>query len=316
MARKIADTKKISHEEWLALRKKSIGGSDAGACVGMNQYSSLITLYADKKGLSKDKETSEAMRLGTDLEQYVAERFTEKTGIAVRRDNYMYADDEYDFLTANVDRKLMGINAGLECKTMGSFNGYNLEAGEIPSHYFCQVQHYCMVMGYEYMYMAILVLQRGLYVIKVERDDNFIKQLREAEIDFWTRYIEKDVMPEPDGSDASLDTVKELFPDAQPKTEIAIPGLDNLISDYKAYGELEKAYKEKKLTAQAQICKRLGDNEVGVGNNFGCSWKKQSKAYVNPKKLEQEYPAVYKKLVEVSEYRVFRTRHLEKKKGA
>ena len=318
MARKIADTKKISHEEWLALRKKSIGGSDAGACVGMNQYSSLITLYADKKGLSKDKETSEAMRLGTDLEAYVAERFCEKEGKKVRNDFFMYADDEYDFLTANVDRRVVGENAGLECKTMGSFNGYNLEAGEIPSHYFCQVQHYMSVMNFDYMYLAILVLQRGLYVIKIDRDEKFIKELREAEIHFWTHYIEKDIMPEPDGSDASLDTIKELYPDATPHSEIAIPGLDSLIRDYKAYGELEKQYKEKKATAQAQICKRLGDNEVGVGNSFGCSWKKQSKTTgYDMDRLKKDHPDIdidkYKK---VSEYRVFRTRNLEAKKGA
>jgi predicted phage-related endonuclease len=238
------------------------------------------------------------------------------TGKKLVNDNFFYLDDEYDFISANVDRRVVGENAGFEAKTMSSFNGYNIEAGEIPAHYFCQCQHYCMVRGWDYIYIGILVLQRGFYWHKIDRDEEFIKQLREAEIDFWTRYIEKDVMPEPDGSDASLDTVKELFPDAEPKTEIAIPGLDNLISDYKAYGELEKTYKEKKLAAQAQICKRLGDNEVGVGHNFGCSWKNQSKAYVNPKKLEQEYPAIYKKLVEVSEYRVFRTRHLEKKKGA
>ena len=83
MPRKIVNTKKISHEEWLELRKKSIGGSDSAVCVGMNQYSSLITLYAEKKDLSKDKETSEAMRLGTDLEAYVAERFCEKEGTSM-----------------------------------------------------------------------------------------------------------------------------------------------------------------------------------------------------------------------------------------
>ena len=128
MARKIADTKKMTREEWVNLRKSSIGGSDAASCVNMNSYCSLLTLYAEKKGLSKEKEASEAMRIGTDLEQYVAERFSEKTGKKVRNDNYMYADDDYDFITANIDRKVVGENAGLECKTMGSFAGYNFDA--------------------------------------------------------------------------------------------------------------------------------------------------------------------------------------------
>ena len=71
MARKLINTKEISHEQWLILRKKSIGGSDAGALMDMNPYQSPVSLYADKKGLSKDKETNEAMRLGNDLEDYV-----------------------------------------------------------------------------------------------------------------------------------------------------------------------------------------------------------------------------------------------------
>ena len=298
MARKIADTKKLTHEDWLALRKSSIGGSDAGALVGLNQYSSAISVYADKKGLSKDKETSEAMRLGTDLEAYVAERFAEKENKKVRNDFFMYADDEYDFITANIDRRVVGENAGLECKTMGSFSGYNLEDGEIPSHYYAQCQHYMMVMGFDRMYLAILVLQRGLYVIPIERDDEFIKSLREAEIKFWTTNIEKSIMPAPDGSDASLDTLKEIFPKAMPNTEIAVPGLDHLVKDYKAYGELEKEYKEKKSKVQAEICRRLGTNEVGVGNDYGCSWKEQSRESVSPKKLKAKYPRIYSELEE------------------
>ena len=316
MARKIADTKKMTHDEWVALRKSSLGGSDAAVCVNMNPYSDLLTLYADKKGLSSEKDTSEAMRLGTDLEQYVAERFMEKTGKKVRNDFFMYADDDYDYITANIDRRIVGENAGLECKTMGSFHGYNFENGDIPSHYFCQCQHYMMVMGFDTVYLAILVLQRGLYVIEIERDDEFIKQLREAEIRFWTQNILKNIPPAPDGSDAAIDTLKEMYPDAIPNTEIAIPGLDHLVKDYKAYAELEKEYKEKKAKAQSLICARLGDNEVGVGTDYGCSWKKQSKSTVPAAKLKAKYPRIYAELVETSEYRVFRTRNLTKKKGA
>lgn len=313
MPRKIVNTKKISHEEWLELRKKSIGGSDSAACVGMNQYSSQITLYADKKGLSKDKETSEAMRLGTDLEQYVAERFCEKEGKKVINDTFMYMDDEYDFITANVDRKVVGEKAGLECKTMGSFNGYNLEAGEIPSHYYCQCQHYMMVMGYERMYLAILVLQRGLYVIPIERDDEFIKSLREAEIDFWTQYVEPGRIPAPDGSEASMETLKELYPDGKDENEISIFGLDEMIRDYKAFSALKKEYEEKAEAVKASICAKLGDHVYGKGIEYGCSWKPQSRASVDAKKLKAKFPDVYKEVVKVSNFRKLYTRQLKKK---
>jgi len=310
--RKLVNTKKLTHEEWIALRKSGIGGSDAATCVGMNQYSSLISLYADKKGLSKERETSEAMRLGTDLEQYVAERFCEKTGKKVINDTFMYQDDEYDFITANIDRKVIGENAGLECKTMGSFNGYNLESGEYPTHYAVQCQHYMMVRGFDRMYLAILVLQRGLYVFEVERDDDFIKSLREAEISFWKHNVEQNIIPAPDGSEASLETLKQLYPTEQKNTEIAIPGLDRMIRDYKAFKAMADEYKEKAEQTKALICNKLGDNAVGVGSDYGCSWKAQSRASVPDKKLKSKYPAIYNELVETTEYRVFRVRNLNK----
>ena len=38
-----------SKEEWLALRKKlGVGGSEAGAVIGMNPYKSAYTLWAEK----------------------------------------------------------------------------------------------------------------------------------------------------------------------------------------------------------------------------------------------------------------------------
>lgn len=310
MARKLINTKEISHEEWLALRRKSLGGSDAGTCVGMNQYSSLISLYSNKKGLVKDAEDNEAMRLGRDLEQYVADRFMEATGKKLVNDNFFYLDDEYDFISANVDRRVVGENAGFEAKTMSSFNGYNIEAGEIPSHYYCQCQHYCMVRGWDYIYIGILVLQRGFYWHKIERDEEFIKGLREAEVKFWTHYIQKNIMPAPDGSDSSLETLKELYPEGQKNTEIAIWGLDPMVKDYRAFKALEKEYHEKAEELKARICAKLGDNEVGVGDAYGCSWKNQTKPNVSPAKLKAKYPAIYKELVEISKFRVFRTRNL------
>lgn len=314
MARKLINVKEISHDEWLALRKKSLGGSDAGTCLGMNQYSSLLTLYADKKGLSRPKEDNEAMRLGRDLEQYVADRFMEATGKKLVNDNFFYLDDEFDFISANVDRRVVGENAGFEAKTMGSFNGYDVENGELPSHYYAQCQHYCMVRDWDCIYIGILVLQKGFYWHCIERDDEFINQLREAEFRFWKDYVEKDHAPEPDGSEAAMDTLKEIYPDAQ-ETSIMIPGLDSLVRDYKAYKNMESEYKEKAEKAKGIICARLGSNEEGIGSEFSCTWKNQSRASLDINRLKAEMPDVYAKYSKVTVSRTFRTRK-NKKKGA
>lgn len=111
-----------TEEEWLAQRSTGIGGSDAGAILGMNKWKSPYTLWAEKTGkLPKETKSTEAMRIGTDLEDYVAKRFSEAEGKRVQRSSFSYQSSEYPWMLANIDRKIVGENAGLECKTANIF---------------------------------------------------------------------------------------------------------------------------------------------------------------------------------------------------
>ena len=42
------DTRNMSRAEWLAARKAGIGGGDAAAIIGLNPFSSPLTVWADK----------------------------------------------------------------------------------------------------------------------------------------------------------------------------------------------------------------------------------------------------------------------------
>lgn len=48
-------TVKMSREEWLEERRKSIGGSDAAAVIGMSRFASPYTVWMDKTGASSGK---------------------------------------------------------------------------------------------------------------------------------------------------------------------------------------------------------------------------------------------------------------------
>ena len=104
----------VSNEEWLRLRKSGIGGSDAGAICGVNPYSSAMKVFQDKTSESVEEQDSEAIRIGHDLEDYVAQRFMEATGLKVRKSNFMYRSKEHPFMIADVDRLIVGEDAGLE----------------------------------------------------------------------------------------------------------------------------------------------------------------------------------------------------------
>lgn len=306
MAKKVVNTTKISHEEWLNLRKLSIGGSDAGALMGMNSYKGQIGVYADKMGLVEPTETNEAMRLGNDLEAYVAERFTEKTGKKVRNDNFMYSDDECEFITANIDRVVVGENAGLECKTMSSFSKWDLENGEVPATYYCQCQHYMMVMGFERMYLCVLVFQRGVYVVPITRDEKFIENLRTTEVDFWKTYIEQKVMPSPQ-SEEDRETLSELYPSERDRNEeIYIDRLDSVCKDIDAHEAQKKFHEDEIKRLKAIIQSELKDVARGYSDGYKVSWLSQNRTTVDGKRLEKELPDVYAKYTKTTQSRPLR----------
>ena len=107
-----------------------------------------------------------------------------------------------------------------------------------------------------------------------------------------------------------METLKELYPQEEKNTEIAIFGLDELIKAYRTFKDLEKDYAEKAKEMQAKICAKMGENESAVDDVYGCTWKTQSKTSVDTKALKARYPEIYEELAKVSSYRVFRTRNI------
>lgn len=121
----------MSREEWLDRRRKSIGGSDAAGIVGLSKWASPFSVWADKTGRAPEKEDTEAMRQGRDLEDYVA-RWMEETGKRVYRLPAMLYNPLYPFAHADVDSMVMGESAGLECKTAFSLDLKQFNGVEFP----------------------------------------------------------------------------------------------------------------------------------------------------------------------------------------
>lgn len=200
----------MSRDTWIDLRRKSIGGSDAAAVVGLNPYVSRYSLWADKRGLLPEKEDTEAMRLGRDLEDYVAKRFTEETGKRVRRENNIIINPKFPFAHANVDRMIIGEDAGLECKTTSSLNLSKFKNGEYPANYYVQCVHYMMVTGAKRWYLAVLILGVGFKWFTIERDEAEIQALAASEREFW-QLVQSGSSPPVDGSDATTKAMSTIM---------------------------------------------------------------------------------------------------------
>ena len=79
---------------------------------------------------------NEAMRQGRDLEEYVAQRFTEETGMKVRRSNKMYWSETYPFMYADLAGVINenGEIAIFEAKTASQYKLDVWETG-VPAEY-------------------------------------------------------------------------------------------------------------------------------------------------------------------------------------
>lgn len=300
-------TANMSREEWLQRRMRSIGGSDAGAILGLcnDKYASPMTVWGDKTGRIPPKEDTEAMRIGRDLEDYVAQRWCEATGKKVQRWNRMIYNEQYPYSHADIDRKVVRENAGLECKTMSpdAAKAYDFEAGEIPKQYYCQCVHYMAVTGFDRWYLAILVLGRGFYEFVIERDEDEITALMAEETAFWEDYVLTDDPPPPDGFRATTDALEQIYAESEQ--------LDAVLDDEKLfeYEELKNRYDEcGRLLEQAKqsIMLDLADSENGSSESFEVEWKKRTRKSYDVKRFMRDHPEIdMTPYLKITEYRQF-----------
>ena len=304
---KIADLKAISKEEWLELRKGGIGGSEAGAIVGLNPYSSAYSVYHEKLGLVESFEGNDKTRLGSDLEEYVAKRFEEATGKRVRRLNAMLRSTEYPYMIADIDREVIGEDAGLECKATSNFDGYKFDDGEYPAYWVCQCHHYMAVKGSKRWYLCVLDLSSGkLHVHTVERDEEEISALALLEGSFWRENVEKQVCPLPNGSEVCDSILAEKYPMANENMpSIDLMGYCNELERLAEIKAKIKPLEEEKAQLEQQLKEALGEAPSGEYEQYKISYKNQTSTRLDTKRLKQEMPEIYEQYANESTSRRF-----------
>jgi putative phage-type endonuclease len=298
-------TLNMSHEEWLEHRQKSIGGSDASTIIGLNPWSSPYTVWADKLGKIPPKEDNEAMRQGRDLEAYVAERFCEKTGKKVRRENNILVNPMYPFAHANIDRLVVGEDAGLECKTTSVLNLKNFKNGAYPNNYYVQCVHYMMVTGCKKWYLAVLVLNKEFMVFEIERDEEEINALAKSEADFW-KLVEAKTPPVADGSDSTSKTISMLFPESNGET-VNLFGYEADIKSYMTYCSLIKDMEKQRDEVANRVKAFLGEAGRGESDNYRVTYSTTSKSTFDSKRFASEHPDIdLSGYYKTSTYRTFK----------
>ena len=300
----ITKIKTNSREEWLAERKKSLGGSDMGAVLGMNSYTSPTAVWMDKTGRLPEKEQTEWMRLGTDLEEYVAQRFCEASGLKVVKDNYTWRNSKYPHLHMNPDRRIVGQKAGFEAKIVSQLNEKKYRGGDFPDSYYAQVVTYLCVSEFDRWYLGALILGEGLRIYQMTRipndtkpdwcvasvyvDDDELKALGDNAENFWG-YVEKDTPPPVDGHPKTGEALFMLYPDSIDNA-IGIGFFEKELDNYFRLKEQKKNIEMVIDGIENRIKAHLGECARGEGEKYKVSWKTQYRSTFDSKKFIADHP--------------------------
>lgn len=295
----------MTRDEWLAERRNGIGGSDAGAVVGLNKYRNAFDVYADKLGITEPVPDNEAMRQGRDLEEYVAQRFCEETGKKVRRRNAMIINTDYPFARANVDRMIIGENAGLECKTANVLSLQRYKNGEYPSEYYCQCMHYMAVTGAERWYLAVLVFGTEFKIFTIDRDEEEIQALMQAEKLFWENNVLAKEPPPPQGTERNDENISSMFPQGEANKEIQLFGFDEQLKRYIEVKALIKKLETEKKEIEQNIKLEMGDAVKAHTDRCKISWGNYHKNTVDVSAISEEYDIDLDEYTKTTNYRKF-----------
>lgn len=286
----ITKVKTASHGEWLALRSTYIGGSDAAAVMGLNPFSSPYALWAEKTGQIPCFAGNLATEVGTFLEEFVAQKFAAETGKKVRKCKQSFFNTDYPFAIANIDREIVGEDAGLEIKTTSELNMKKFKGGEYPANYYCQCVHYMAMTGKQRWYLAVLIGNRDFQWFTIERDEAEIAALMGAEADFW-ELVKNRTPPVADGSRATTDAIKTIFAESSEDTvdlTLKLPALLQYIDLGKQIAELETLRDE----AANRIKSFMGDAGGGECDGYRVSWKSSTRRTFDSKKFAKENPGL------------------------
>lgn len=308
----ITKIKTANHEEWLKLRSQYIGGSDAAAVVGMNRFSTPYSLWAEKTGRVPGFAGNLATEVGTYLEEFVAKKFEAETGKKVRRSNQSILNSDYPFAIANIDREIVGEDAGLEIKTTDSLNIKKFAGGEYPANYYAQMVHYLAVTGKQRWYLAVLIGNREFMWFTLERDEAEIAALMNAEAEFW-ELVKNDTPPAIDGAQATTEAIKTVYPNSDGST-VDLYDYASVLDQYIAIGQQISELEETRNEYANKVKDYIGEAAGGECDRYRVSWKSTTRRTFDSKRFAKENPQI-----DLSEYykeSVSRTFRVTEIKGA
>lgn len=276
--------------DWLAARRRGIGGSDIATLIGFNTMSSPFELWLDKTGqLPLVDEQSEDAEMGTLLEPVVRDRFARIHRLTVTPAG-MWRSVRWPWMLANPDG-FCSDGTGYEGKTTTVFKAHEWADGQVSDRAELQAQWCMAVTGLPGWWVACLIGgQRNVYR-HVGRDEDLIGQLVDLSGRWWSTHVEGGTEPAADGSAACTEILKERYPTAVEDLEVEIDeaAATELAAAKAAALEAEKAAKAAHEAVKNRTRQLIGSGQLLVsGGRTVATWAPIEALAL--KRLEAERP--------------------------
>jgi putative phage-type endonuclease len=209
-----------AREEWLEWRRGGLGASDIAGVLGLSPWSSPVSVWARKVGLTGEPDSSEAMRFGRMAEDMLARYLEEDTGLTVDGAQTRVERPDHPWMRCTVDgygfdgpsRDPSSAVAVVEFKTTA--DAPEQWTPEVPLHYACQATWTTIVTGHPVVLFGVLHLAFGrptfrVYEFQPSPDD--IAFVTRAATEFWTENVLGGSQPDVDGSGATTEALEEIY---------------------------------------------------------------------------------------------------------
>lgn len=192
-------------EEWLAARRRGIGGSDVAAVLGISKYDGPLSVFYDKVGALPDKDTP-AMEWGRRLEKAVRGKFADQhPEFHVYDGPGLIHHPDRPWQLATIDGLAAESRDGdplaiVEVKTgtAGAGDWGDELTDEVPLPYLCQTTWYLDVYGLALAYLCVLLDGRDYREYVIEYDAELAAKLRGHCSAFWHHHVLTRVPPDVD----------------------------------------------------------------------------------------------------------------------
>lgn len=306
MKQAIAKTNELSREEWLTLRKKGLGGSDAAAVCGMNRWRGPLDVYLDKTSHSIDTTDNESMYWGRVMEPVLRDEFSKRTNLKVEAVPFMFKFQENPFMLADIDgivHEKDGTVSLLEIKTANGFAAKDWEDG-MPQEYYIQIQHYLAVCDLPKAYVAVLIGGNQFRYEEVERDEETIQTIISMESNFWNNHVLTNTPPQADAT--SDKAISSMYPSSNGTSIILPDEADQLIANIEECKKMEEHLAALKSEAEIKLKSLMKDAECGkTPAGYSVRWKNSQTSRLDTTKLKADHADIVAKYTKTTQYRRF-----------